>query len=141
MSFRPARPLSAFVFVLALAAIASCSGKSDSTSPTPPVTGPTFSFAFPATGSSNRLVFTDLGSWNYHCIPHQSFGMTGTINVVASGGVDSQVVQVGAGGGFVFSPSTVTLNAFDATKPAANGNGYIRWVNVSGLTVHTATRP
>jgi plastocyanin len=37
---------------------------------------------------------------------------------------------VGAGG-FNFSPSTVTIDS----------GGYVRWVNVSGLTTHTVTRP
>jgi plastocyanin len=130
MQFRFARVLPAVTFVLAAALLAGCSKSDSGTSPTPPVTGPTFSFAFPATGTSNRLVFNDVGSWNYRCLPHGGSGMTGTVNVLAGPPIDSAVVQVGAGNALVFNPSTVTIHA----------GGYVRWVNVSSLTVHTATR-
>jgi len=133
MQFRSVRALSALFVVLVAAVVASCSSNSGgTTAPTTPPNGPTFSLAFPATGTSNKIVFTDKGSWAYHCIPHQSFGMTGTVIVVAHGAApDSQVVQVGASNTFTFSPSTVTIDS----------GGYVRWVNASGTLTHTVTRP
>jgi plastocyanin len=136
-STRALSALAALAVVLAFALVTSCSNNNSSTAPPPnPGTGPTFSFAFPAPaaggaiGTSNKRVFNEVGSWGYHCIPHQSAGMVGTINVVKGAPAESALVQVGAGG-LAFSPSTVTIDS----------GGYVRWVNVSGLTVHTATRP
>jgi plastocyanin len=110
---------------------AGCSSKSSSAPAV--VSGPTFNLSFPATGVSHELQFTDVGSWDYHCIPHQGMGMTGTIVVDASSAVDSLAnpVQVGGGTGLQFVPQVVTI------KPG----GHVRWVNVSGLTIHTVTRP
>src|SRR5262245_16451510 len=116
--------------------LASCSNSSDSTSPAPPVTGPTFNLAFPVPGpaanpgTSNKLIFRDVGAWAYRCIPHGSSGMTGTINVVV-GAADSAFVQVGAGNALSFSPATVTIDT----------GGYVRWANVSNMTIHTVSRP
>ena len=126
----PSRPhraiLVAFALLSAAALAASCS-KKDSTSP-----GPTFSFTFPQTGTSNKLVFTDVGSWGYHCIPHGASGMTGTVVVNASSANDSVVVQVGPSNSLSFSPNSVSI------KPG----GYVRWVNASTLNFnHTVTRP
>lgn len=81
-----------------------------------------------AVGQSAMFTFATAGTFGYHCIPHQSMGMTGTVQVDASG-ADSLVVQIGAGGGFAFSPSTAHI------KPG----GYVRWVNASTLTIHTVT--
>jgi len=93
-------------------------------------TGPTFDLHFPATGTSQSLTFTDVGSWGYQCTPHGSCcGMTGTVVVNASTGADSALVNVGQGGNN-FVPATVTI------KPGAP----VRWVNVSASTIHTATR-
>ena len=140
MQSRSAKALFALAFVLITAAVASCSSSSNSTSPTPPVTGPTFSFAFPAAGTvgvpgtSNKRVFNEVGTWNYHCIPHGGSGMTGTIIVDPASLVDSAFVQVGFNGtgqDLKFFPSTVTI------KTA----GYVRWANVSSMTNHTVTRP
>jgi plastocyanin len=132
MQSRSARALFALALVLVTAVVASCSSNSGSSAPTPPVSGPTFSLAFPATGTSNKIVINDVGSWAYHCIPHGGQGMVGTINVVASGAVDSALIQVGQNNSFTFSPSTVTINT----------GGYVRWVNASTNTfTHTATRP
>ncbi len=126
------RSLSPIVAALALvcagALFASCS-KKDSTSP-PVVTGPTFNFTFPLTGTSHQFTFNTVGSWNYACSPHGSSGMAGTVIVSGSSLVDSVVVQVGAGGAFVYSPSTVTIKT----------GGSVRWVNVSGTLNHTVTR-
>lgn len=120
--------------VLALVAVAAgCSSKSSTGANNPPVTGPTWSFTFPQTGTSNQLVFTDVGTWNYHCIAHGSLGMTGTVIVDPAGPVDSAVVQVGPGNALSFSPATVTI------KPGPTH--YVRWVNVSSFTNHTSTRP
>ncbi|HXS82273.1 MAG TPA: hypothetical protein VN896_06085 [Methylomirabilota bacterium] len=126
----------ALALALFAAILAGCSKSSDSTAPTPPVIGPTFSLAFPAQGTagtpgtSNRLFFHDVGAWAYHCIPHGSSGMTGTINVVV-GAADSAFVQVGAGNTLSFSPATVTIDT----------GGYVRWANVSNMSNHTVTRP
>ena len=142
MSFRPFRVLpviafSCFAAAVVAAALSGCSNN-DSSSPTPPVTGPTFSFAFPtagaeppgAPGTSNKLVFNDVGTWNYHCIPHGPQGMVGSVTVLAGGPADSATVKVGSGG-FQFVPSAVTIHQ----------GGYVRWFNVSGLTTHTVSRP
>lgn len=135
-----ARSLPATALVLAAALVAGCSNNSSSsTAPTPPVTGPTFSFAFPAAGTvavpgtSNFRIFTsgEVGTWAYRCIPHGSAGMTGTVVVDAASTIDSAFVQVGAGNALAFSPSTVTI------KPG----GRVRWANVSSMTNHTVTRP
>lgn len=95
------------------------------------VSGPSFNFSFPATGVSHQLQFTEAGSWDYHCIPHQSFGMTGTVIVDAASVVDSALVQVGPGTATVFQPSSVTIKV----------NGFVRWVNTGSMTIHTVTRP
>ena len=89
--------------------------------------GTLFNFGPFAIGQSAKLAFATAGTFGYHCIPHQSMGMTGTVQVDDSG-VDSAVVQVGSGG-YSFSPATAHI------KPA----GYVRWVNVSALSVHTVT--
>lgn len=118
------------------AVLASCSNNSDSTAPTPPITGPTFNLAFPAAGTaanpgtSNKLVFRDVGAWAYRCIPHGGSGMTGTVNVVV-GAADSAFVAVGFGNALVFNPATVTIDT----------GGYVRWANVSSMTIHTVSRP
>jgi hypothetical protein len=76
---------------------------------------------------SVQFTFPNAGAFGYHCTPHRAMGMTGSVTVDA-GGVDSAMVQVGAGG-LNFSPSTAHI------KPG----GYVRWVNVSSLTIHTVT--
>ena len=78
-------------------------------------------------GQSAQLVFANAGTFGYHCIPHRSMGMVGTVQVDA-GGADSALVQIAASG-FTFTPSTAHI------KPG----GYVRWVNASGLTNHTVT--
>jgi len=77
---RPARPLVAITILIAFAVLAGCSGGGDSSSPAPPVTGPTFSVSFPAPGASQEITFNDVGSWTYHCIPHGT-AMSGTVVV------------------------------------------------------------
>lgn len=78
-------------------------------------------------GQSAELVFANAGTFGYHCIPHRSMGMVGTVQVDQSG-ADSALVQIAASG-FTFTPSTAHI------KPG----GYVRWVNASGLTNHTVT--
>src|SRR5262249_30577319 len=132
MSSRPRRILPVLALVTAAFAAAAGCSSNNSSSPTQPVTGPTFNFTFPATGVSDTLRFRDVGTWTYHCAAHASLGMTGTIIVDPASTVDSVPggVQVGAGNSYSFSPATVTI------KPG----GLIRWVNVSSLTNHTVTR-
>ena len=117
------------IAVLALLA-AGCSSKSTG-APAVTTGGPTFNFTFPANGVSHQLQFTDVGSFNYRCATHGV--MTGTINVSTSATMDSlpNPVQVAPGGVLTFSPGTVTI------RP----NGFVRWVNFSGATNHTVTRP
>jgi len=147
MQSRLARALFALAFVLITAVVASCSSSSNnSTSPTPPVTGPTFSFAFPGAGSvatpgtSNKRVFdaSEVGSWAYRCIPHGASGMTGVVNVDAASTRDSATVQVGAGG--------LNFSCSVCDNPGSNSvtikpGGYVRWYNVSAMTIHTVSRP
>jgi len=122
---------------LATLTLGSCGSKS-STSPagggSGPPTGPTFNLVFTAQGASQSFTFTDAGSWGYHCNPHGSLGMTGTV-VVSAAGADSDTVAVGVNGSggaaFVFTPSTVTI------KPG----GHVRWINRSTMINHTVTRP
>ena len=117
------------VAMLAVAVLLGCSKSTDSTAPAPPVTGPRFDFRFPGAGpngTSQKLVFTDIGTWNYVCTTHAP-GMAGAITVAAAG-VDSQVVNLTNSD--TFSPATVTLKQ----------GGYIRWVNQSSMTNHTVTR-
>jgi len=144
MQPRLARALFALAFVLITAAVVSCSSSSNnSTSPTPPVTGPTFSFAFPAAGTfavpgtSNQRTFTnaEVGVWTYHCIPHQGSGMTGTVVVDAGAADDTASVKVGA--------DSLTANALRFSPPTVRirPGGHVRWYNVSSMTIHTVTRP
>ena len=80
-----------------------------------------------AVGQSMTFTFPSAGTFGYHCIPHQSMGMVGTVQVDA-GGADSMVVRIAATG-LTFTPSSAHI------KP----NGSIRWVNASSSTVHTVT--
>lgn len=136
MPTRPMQPrrVQALILAALLAALsgAGCGSKSSPTSPTygggGGGGGTTFNLGPFAQGQSLEFTFPTAGTFGYHCNAHASMGMTGTVQVDASG-ADSLVVQVGAGGGFSFAPSTAHI------KPAA----YVRWVNVSGLTNHTVT--
>jgi len=127
-----------FVLAAFLVALlgAGCSGSSSS--PTSPyggggggggggAGGTLFNMGPFALGQSMQFTFPSAGTFGYHCIVHRSMGMTGTVQVDATG-ADSLVVQIGASG-FNFAPATAHI------KPT----GYVRWVNVSGLTVHTVT--
>jgi len=78
-------------------------------------------------GQSAQLSFATAGAFGYHCIPHRSMGMTGTVQVDA-GGSDSIVVRIGASG-LTFTPTTAHI------KPG----GHVGWVNASSSTVHTVT--
>ena len=139
MPTRPMQPrrVQALILAALLAALsgAGCGSKSSPTSPTyggggggGGGGGTTFNLGPFAQGQSLEFTFPTAGTFGYHCNTHANMGMTGTVQVDASG-ADSLVVHVGAGGGFSFAPSTAHI------KPAA----YVRWVNVSGLTNHTVT--
>jgi plastocyanin len=138
MSSRFARAIPALMFVAAIGA--GCSSSSNNSVAPTPVPGPNFSFAFPTAGTvivpgtSNKQIFTDVGTWGYRCIAHAvSNNMVGAIIVdTSSTTADSALVQVGGGaGGFGFVPDTVTIRT----------GGYVRWINVSAMINHTATRP
>jgi len=90
-------------------------------------TGTSFNFGPFAIGESAERTFPTAGTFGYHCTPHRAMGMTGTVQVDANG-ADSVAVQVGAGG-LRFAPTTAHI------KPG----GYVRWLNVSNLAVHTVT--
>ena len=137
------RMLLAPLFTLATLALASCGTKSNAPTygsgagGTP--TGPAFNLTFPATGTSQTFTFaaTDTGSWIYHCMVHGSAtaGMRGTVVVNSTASEDSATVEVGVNSGgtdaLVFTPSLVTI------KPG----GHVRWINLSGMSNHTVTRP
>jgi len=123
------RRFSVYGLLLLSAAAAGCS--SPSSPPEPPVvTGPTFDFTFPAQNVSHDFQFTESGDWDYNCRPHKSSGMVGVIHVRESSTRDSALVAVGFGG-LRFEPDSVTIKL----------NGSIRWVNVSTVVNHTASRP
>ncbi len=133
----PLRVSVALLLLAALVVIVAAPGCSSSKSTTPTMPGGgggsvTFSFTFPVVGSSSSRVFTDVGSFDYHCMAHQGGGMTGTVTVSAGSVVDSALVQVGSGSSNIFNPATVTI------KPG----GLVRWVRPSGVGAsnHTATR-
>ena len=134
--FRGSR-LVGLVCALALVTVGIGCSKKSSNAPPAGIIGPSFSFTFPAAGTVGNVgtvhtqTFSEAGTFNYHCIPHESGGMTGTIVVSASSSVDSVFVQVGSGAGFSFSPQTATIKV----------GGSIRWANVSAMTIHTVTRP
>ena len=136
MSARPqphlAAPLALLALMLGTFALlgAGCS-KDNTAAPTGSTGGPSLGFTFPSTGTSHQFQFTTEGTWAYHCVPHQSSGMTGTVNVNSSATDDSVLVQVGPSDALSFSPASVSI------KP----NGTVRWVNVSSMTNHTVTRP
>jgi len=115
--------------LLALLGIIACS---KSYSPTEPYRGGSggggslFNFGPLALGQSVSFTFANAGTQGYHCITHRSMGMTGTVQVDATG-ADSLVVQLTTAD--KFSPSTAHL------KPG----GHVRWVNVSNRTDHTVT--
>ncbi|MCC6350472.1 MAG: hypothetical protein IT347_12865 [Candidatus Eisenbacteria bacterium] len=117
---------------LALVVVLGCGGGgSKSTNPGGGGGGPAFDLRFTSTGTSQTFVFTPAGSWAYHCIPHGSSGMTGTVVVDANSANDSALVTVGPSNTLTFSPASVTI------KPG----GVVRWVNASSMTNHTVTRP
>ena len=149
MSSRLARAIPALVIIAAI--VTGCSSTSNNTVAPQPVPGPNFSFAFPGVGSvppgnpgtSNKLVFTEVGSWVYHCIAHRSSGMVGTVIVDSTSTRDSATVEVGAAG-----PNAGGLNFSCALCDTIGSNtvtikpgGYVRWFNVGPLTTHTASRP
>ena len=121
------------VGIVAMVVAASCKNYSAPTSPYGGGstggggTGTTFNFGPFALGQSVTLAFPNAGTFGYHCTPHRAMGMTGTVQVDATG-ADSTAVQIGAIG-LSFSPSTAHI------RPG----GHVRWVNVSNLTVHTVT--
>jgi plastocyanin len=128
MRSRSSSVVAASIAALSLAALLfGCSSK-DSTSPPVTVTGPTFNFTFPQTGTSHELVFTDVGTWNYVCTTHAP-GMAGSVTVAAAG-PDSVLVHVGPSNSLSFSPASASVKT----------GGKVRWVNDSNMSNHTVTR-
>lgn len=115
--------------LIAVAGAASCGKKG---SPTAPYgggggTGTSFNLGPFAVGQSAKLSFANAGTFGYHCNPHRSMGMVGTVQVDASGS-DSAVVRI-AVSGLSFSPSSAHIKT----------GGSVRWVNASSATNHTVT--
>ncbi len=129
---RPTRIARSITVAIILAALAACSKSSKPTSPYGGGTGGTGGTSFShgpfQAGQSAQRTFTAAANVGYHCAPHQSSGMVGTVQVDAMGS-DSQVVSIGPANTLTFSPSPAHI------KP----NGYVRWVNVSAMTNHTVT--
>lgn len=139
--FSIAGVMTAFMF-------AGCSSKGGTTYPTAPPGGgggggggggaaTTFNFTFVSSGETHRFTFPTAGAVAYHCLPHESSGMVGSVNVSASATADSDSVAVGwtsAGvPGLGFFPSSVSI------KPG----GHVTWyrpANVA-MTNHTVTAP
>jgi plastocyanin len=117
-----------FATLAAMLGVASCSKGGSPTAPDGDGggAGSLFNLGPFALGQSARFTFANAGTVGYHCIPHRSMGMIGTVQVDA-GGSDSVVVQISSANQFV--PSAVHI------KPG----GYVRWVNSSGSTEHTVT--
>ena len=111
--------------------LVSCSSGSNPSAPGGGGTGSTapapFSLTFPRSGHSAQLLFPNAGTFGYHCQKHRANGMNGVVTV-ESGGLDSAVVSVGAGG-LMYSPAAVQI------RPG----GTVRWVNASTRTDHTVT--
>ena len=131
--FRPmlALALLALALLALLAPAGGCgSKKSSPTAPPPAGGGPSFNFSFASVGTSHSITFPNEGHFGYHCAPHRTSGMTGTVHVT-SGAADSATVDVGPNGTTSFAPATVSI------KPG----GTVRWVRpgTSSLTNHTAT--
>src|SRR5438876_8453828 len=56
--------------------------------------------------------FSTAGTFSYHCIPHQSFGMVGTVIVQASANTRPSVTITNPANGAVFAaPANVTIQA------------------------------
>ena len=90
-------------------------------------TGTRFDLGPFAIGASAELTFPSAGVVGYHCTTHRNMGMTGTVQVDASG-ADSVLVRIGASG-LSFTPATAHI------KPG----GLVRWLNASSLANHTVT--
>lgn len=65
-----------------------------------------------------RRVFSNAGSFDYYCIPHEDDGMTGRVTVSAA---SARTVEVFVSG-IAFNPSTVEINPGDAIKWTVNGS-------------------
>jgi plastocyanin len=126
----------ALATLVVLLAVASCSKSSSPTNPygggggtggggTP---GSQFNLGPFGIGQSMQFTFANTGTFGYHCIPHQTMGMTGTVQVDANG-TDSAVVTIGPSNSLSFSPASVHV------KPGT----HVRWQNASGFTIHTVT--
>ena len=88
---------------------------------------PAFNLGPFAAGQSASLTFGAAATMGYHCIPHQSMGMVGTVQVDGNG-ADSVLVRI-AVSGLTFTPATAHI------RPG----GVVRWVNASSSTIHTVT--
>jgi plastocyanin len=116
---------------LCIATVAGCSGGGGkSTAPAGGGSnsgGELFDLGPFALGQSAQLTFVNASTIPYHCNSHRSEGMTGTVQVDASG-ADSLLVQIGAGG-----------DRFVPALAHVRPGGHVRWVNVSNMTNHTVT--
>ena len=114
----------AAILSLSVAVMAGCSKKSNPVAPSGGGGGggnTPFNSGVLSTGAIFQRVFPTAGSVGYHCTPHQSSGMTGTITISASDTTSFVHVIVGPSGQLVFSPSSVTI------KPG----GTVHWHTVT----------
>lgn len=55
--------------------------------------------------------FTTAGSYPYHCTPHASFGMAGTVNVIAANAAPTVTITNPANGAVLSAPANIVLAA------------------------------
>src|SRR5262245_47820774 len=112
VSMTPNRSRGSAVALAALVAALAASGCKGYSSPSAPYGtgsgggGSSSAFSLGPFGleQSAQLTFPNAGTFAYHCIPHESMGMRGAVQVDASGS-DSALVQIAASG-LTFSPAT-----------------------------------
>jgi plastocyanin len=75
-----------------------------------PTSGMLFNFALDSANPTHQYTFTAPGTYSYYCIPHENFGMTGTVVVTGPtlavsapnpGGLSFDVTNFGSGDTFI----------------------------------------
>jgi plastocyanin len=85
-----------------------------------------------SSGSTFNRQFTSSGTFPYHCTPHQSFGMTGSIIVAAAANNPPSVTITNPASGKVFSaPANITIRASASDSDGTVTNVQFR----QGITV------
>jgi len=108
-----------------------CSNSSNNNNPVNPGPGKFSLGPFAVNQSLSQAFTTEGADIGYHCIPHQSSGMVGTVHVRGSFTGPDPTVQVSNGTGTLkFFPDTITVKT----------GGSVTWHNASTMTNHTATQ-